>query len=118
MIDMDNLNKRKEARISAASLPKELSGFFLLPPENGATKVTAVDASLSGFGLTSEESPEKFPSGSHVTMYPFGVNKPLKGRVIYGRKEGKATRIGVQLLSSEGYSSYKKKISPLFKKPE
>ena len=108
-------NLRSEKRIPAKNLPKELEEFFITPDECNTEKVKTVDASYNGFGFTTSIIPEKLPNGSHMKLYPLGISNPLYARVIYKKKEGHITRVGVQLIKTEGYKNYLKKIKQIYK---
>ena len=109
-------NLRREKRISAKNLPNELGEFYMTPAESGTEKIKAVDASYGGFGFTTKIDPVDFPDGSHLKLYPFGVKQPIKARVIYKTKIGKVTRVGVQLMPSEGYRRYLEKMKTVYDK--
>ena len=115
MSDMSNY-LRRENRVPAKHLPKELGTFYVTPSDSEAAKVNAVDASFGGIGFTTDIDPKAFPNGSHLNMYPFGVKDPLKGRVIFKQKVGGTTRVGVQILQSGGYKQYMKKMKDIYEK--
>ncbi len=104
---------RREKRIPAKHLPRELSEFFVTPFNGPVAQVQAVDASYSGFGFTTTEESKNLQEGSHVNLYPYGVAQYIRGRVIFKRKDGKTTRVGVQLMPSAGYQTYKKNLKKI-----
>ncbi len=104
---------RREKRIPAKHLPRELNEFFVTPFKGPTARVKAVDASYGGFGFTTTEETKNLQEGSHVTLYPYGVSQYIKGRVIFKRKIGKETRVGVQLIPSQGYETYLKNLKEI-----
>lgn len=113
---MGTIELRKEKRISVNDLPEKYSNFSVLLPHGVESTVNTTDASLNGFGFTSNLPKEDFVVGFKLVLYPLGTDLPVYGTIVHVSKTEMGTRVGVRLLPIGGYKLYNSEIQNLLEK--